>query len=75
VSRDWTLYLADIADACTLIEDFTAGMSLEAFAADALVFHARNSLRRQDRWARWQAGASLLIWLAVIAAGRMIAYV
>lgn len=42
---------------------------------NALVFHARNSLRRQDRWARWQAGASLLIWLAVIAAGRMIAYV
>jgi uncharacterized protein with HEPN domain len=40
VSRDWTLYLADIADACSLIEDFTAGMSLEAFAADALVFHA-----------------------------------
>jgi len=25
--------------------------------------------------ARWQAGASLLIWLAVIAAGRMIAYI
>jgi len=39
------------------------------------VFHARDSLRRQDRWARWQAGASLLIWLAVIAAGRMIAYI
>ena len=42
---------------------------------NALVFHARDSLRRQDRWARWQAGASLLIWLAVIAAGRMIAYI
>ena len=25
--------------------------------------------------ARWQAGASLLIWLAVIGAGRMIAYI
>jgi hypothetical protein len=42
---------------------------------NALVFHARDSLRRQDRWARWQAGTSLLIWLAVIAAGRLIAYV
>lgn len=42
---------------------------------NALVFHARDSLRRQDQMARWQAGASLLIWLAVIAAGRMIAYV
>lgn len=42
---------------------------------NALVFHARDSVRRQDRLARWQAGASLLIWFAVIAAGRMIAYV
>jgi hypothetical protein len=42
---------------------------------NALVFHARDSLRRQDRLARWQAGASLLIWLAVIGAGRMIAYI
>jgi hypothetical protein len=42
---------------------------------NALVFHARDSLRRQDRLSRWQAGASLLIWLAVIAAGRMIAYI
>ncbi len=42
---------------------------------NALVFHARDSLRRQDQMARWQAGASLLIWLAVIAAGRMIAYI
>ena len=41
---------------------------------NALVFHARGSLQRHDDIARWQAGASLLIWLAVIAAGRMIAY-
>jgi hypothetical protein len=41
---------------------------------NALVFHARGSLLRHDGLARWQAGASLLIWLAVIAAGRMIAY-
>jgi hypothetical protein len=42
---------------------------------NALVFHARDSLRRQDRLACWQAAASLLIWLTVIAAGRMIAYI
>ena len=41
---------------------------------NALVFHARGSLQRHDGIARWQASASLLIWLAVIAAGRMIAY-
>lgn len=40
MSRDWTLYLEDIADACRLIEQFTAGTSIESFAADALVFHA-----------------------------------
>jgi len=40
MSRDWTLYLADIADACRLIEAFTAGMSARSFAANALVFHA-----------------------------------
>lgn len=40
MSRDWTLYLEDIADACRLIEQFTAGASGESFAADALVFHA-----------------------------------
>ena len=41
---------------------------------NALVFHARGSLQRHDGIARWLASASLLIWLAVIAAGRMIAY-
>lgn len=40
MSRDWTLYLEDIADACRLIEQFTAGASCESFAADALMFHA-----------------------------------
>jgi uncharacterized protein with HEPN domain len=40
VSRDWTLYLEDIADACRLIEEFTAGMSGESFAGSALAFHA-----------------------------------
>jgi uncharacterized protein with HEPN domain len=40
VSRDWTLYLGDIADACRIIEEFTAGMSGESFAGNALAFHA-----------------------------------
>jgi uncharacterized protein with HEPN domain len=40
VSRDWKVYLEDIVDACCLIEQFTAGMSGESFAASALVFHA-----------------------------------
>ena len=41
---------------------------------NAVVFHARDSLRRHDRIARWQAGLSIALWLAVITAGRMIAY-
>lgn len=40
MSRDWTLYLADIAEACRLIGQFTAGMSGESFARDTMVFHA-----------------------------------
>ena len=40
MSRDWTLYLEDITDACRLIEQFTAGMSGETFAGNALAFHA-----------------------------------
>lgn len=42
--------------------------------ANAVVFHARDSLRRHDALARLQAGASLLIWFAVITCGRLIAY-
>ena len=42
---------------------------------NALVFHARDSLRRHDRVARLQAGLSLVLWFCVIAAGRLIAYV
>lgn len=40
MSRDWTLYLADIAEACRLVEQFTAGLSGESFAGNALAFHA-----------------------------------
>ncbi|MCU0832808.1 MAG: DUF86 domain-containing protein [Chromatiaceae bacterium] len=40
MSRDWTLYLADIAEACRLVAQFTAGLSGESFAGNALAFHA-----------------------------------
>lgn len=43
--------------------------------ANALVFHRRHSLRRHDAVARAQAALSLVLWFAVIAAGRAIAYV
>ena len=42
---------------------------------NALVFHARDSLRRHDTVARLQAGLSLTLWFGVIAAGRLIAYI
>ena len=42
--------------------------------ANALVFHARGGLRGGDSLARLQAAASLLLWLSVIVAGRLIAY-
>lgn len=41
---------------------------------NAIVFHARGGVRRQDSAARLQAAASLLLWLSVISAGRLIAY-
>lgn len=40
MSRDWTLYLADIAEACRLIEPFTEGMSAESFVGNLQAFHA-----------------------------------
>lgn len=54
---------------------FTLKMLL-LFAAgcNAAAFHARGSLERLDTLARVQLAGSLLIWLAVIACGRWIAY-
>lgn len=46
---------------------FTAG-------CNAAVFHTRGSLEKLDGWARGQMLLSTLIWLAVIACGRLIAY-
>ena len=41
---------------------------------NAIVFHARGGVRRQDTVTRAQAVASLLLWLSVLASGRLIAY-
>lgn len=43
--------------------------------ANAAVFHARGSLARGDGIARAQACASAALWIGVLAAGRLIAYV
>jgi len=48
---------------------------IAAAATNMVAFHARGSLQRTDRVAKLQAAVSLLLWLAVIAAGRLIAYV
>lgn len=54
---------------------FLLKMALVALAGlNAAAFHLRGGLTRADAVARWQAAASLLLWLAVIAAGRWIAY-
>ena len=42
--------------------------------ANAAVFHLRDGVRRHDGVARAQAAASLLLWLLVLTAGRLIAY-
>ncbi len=47
---------------------------LFAAAGNAAFFHARGSLQRLDRAARLSMVISTLIWLAVIACGRWIAY-
>ncbi len=55
---------------------FTLKMALLMLAGcNAAFFHARGSLRRLDRTARALMLASSLLWLAVLACGRWIAYV
>jgi hypothetical protein len=41
---------------------------------NAAGFHARGGLQRRDALARTQTGLSLGLWVAVVAAGRWIAY-
>lgn len=47
---------------------------LLAAGCNAALFHGRNSLDKLDVWARVQMVLSTLIWLAVVACGRWIAY-
>ena len=55
---------------------FVAKMALLVLAGtNAAAFHLRGSLARADGVARLQAGASAALWLAVLACGRLIAYV
>ena len=42
---------------------------------NAMVLHYRRGLARTDGRSRWQAAASILLWMGVICCGRMIAYV
>jgi hypothetical protein len=44
-------------------------------ASNAAWLHARGPIDTASRLTRWQAGVSILLWLAVIACGRWIAYV
>jgi len=42
---------------------------------NAAVLHARGPIQTGSRLTRWQAVASILVWVAVIASGRWIAYI
>ena len=54
---------------------FLTKMALIAIAgANAAAFHLRDSLHMRDATAKIQAVLSLALWLAVICAGRLIAY-
>lgn len=55
---------------------FVVKLGLIALAAiNMVVFHLRGSLVQPDGLARAQAVLSLLLWLGVVSAGRLIAYV
>jgi hypothetical protein len=55
---------------------FVAKLGFITLAAlNMIVFHLRDGLARADALARLQAAVSLLLWLAAISAGRLIAYV
>jgi hypothetical protein len=69
------LFLTDAA-AYVANRAFAVKLGLIALAVvNMLLFHKRGSLARPDALARLQAGLSLLLWLGVISAGRLIAYV
>lgn len=55
---------------------FVVKMGLLALAGcNAALFHARGGVRMPDRIARAQTALSLALWIAVIIAGRWIAYI
>lgn len=54
---------------------FAKMLLIMAAGCNAAWLHSRGPLDASDRLTRLQAGLSLLIWLAVIACGRWIAYV
>jgi len=47
---------------------------LFAAGTNAAVLHARGAIQAGSRLTRWQAVASILVWIAVIASGRWIGY-
>jgi len=54
---------------------FVVKMGLVALAGcNAAWFHGRDSMRRLDGLAKVQMGLSTLVWLAVVACGRWLAY-
>lgn len=68
------LWISD-AVALTAHPAFLAKLGMIGMAGvNAAVFHWRDGLGRQDAIARAQAALSLLLWLAVVGAGRLIAY-
>jgi len=67
-----------VSNATQLLPNLAFQVKLGLIAAaglNAWWFHRRDSLMRHDLTARLQAGVSILLWFAVIAAGRLIAYV
>jgi len=70
------LLWASDASALSANPAFLAKLGLITVAGvNAALFHLRGSVRRHDRIAHLQAGLSLALWIGVIFAGRMIAYV
>ena len=65
-TRPWELLASD-----TFVVKMTL---LMAAGLNAAAFHTRGGLDKTDAVARLQTLASLVLWLAVIAAGRWIAY-
>jgi len=69
-----TMFLADVGDLITN-PAFVLKMGLLCVAGtNAAVLHARGPIDPDTPATRWQAGLSVLVWIAVIACGRWIAY-